>query len=100
MTVSNRDARRNRFTPEWLEGRLAPSSMSPGSGPPQEVRHEDHGGGQDNGNWEPKPIGNSSTRPTIPNGPTGPVRWQGDRFDHDRGDHDRGDDRDGGDRSP
>jgi hypothetical protein len=31
-------------------------------------------GGQDNGHWEPKPIGNSSTRPTIPTGPTGPVR--------------------------
>jgi hypothetical protein len=104
--MSNRDARKMRFTPESLEGRLAPSSMSPGSGPPAEVRHDgpgdnhpdrpdrDRGGDGDrgdNGSWEPKPIGHGSTRPMVP---SGPVRWQGnhhDRHDHDHGDHDRGD---------
>jgi hypothetical protein len=37
--MGNRTERRLRPTLEWMEGRLAPSSMSPG-GPPQEVRHD------------------------------------------------------------
>ena len=104
--MSNRDARRRRFTLEFLEGRLAPSSVSPGSGPPAEVRHDgpgdknpdrpdrDRGGDGDrgdNGSWEPKPIGHGSTRPNVP---SGPVRWHGNGNDgggHDRHDHDRND---------
>ena len=96
--MSSRDARKRRFVAETLEGRLAPSSMTPGSSPPAEVRHDgpgdnnpdrpdrDRGGRRDNGNWEPKPIGHGSTRPNVP---SGPVRWQGN--DHDGGGHDRHD---------
>ncbi len=78
--MSRRDARKRRFTPETLEGRMAPSSIGGGNGPPQDVHHDHH---EDNGNWEPKPIGHGSTRPNVP---SGPVRWQGGEH-HEHGDH-------------
>lgn len=96
--MRKRDQQKRRPVLEGLEGRLAPSSLYPGGGQ-QEVRHDGGAGGRDdgdrpdNGSWEPKPIGNSSTRPNVP-GPTGPVRWQGDEAG-DRQDHDDGND--GGD---
>ena len=107
----SRDARKNQFAPEKLEGRLAPTLLSGGIPPPAaEIRAEVHQDGPgdknpdrpdrdrggdgdrgDNGSWEPKPIGHGSTRPNVP---SGPVRWQGnghDAGDHDRHDHDRND---------
>jgi hypothetical protein len=73
----NRDRRKNRPVLEGLEWRLSPSGMGPS--PDQ----------QDAGHWEPKPIGNGSTRPSTPQGPTGPVRWDGnDRQDNDARDDD------------
>jgi hypothetical protein len=89
--MRHRNERKRRPVLDGLEGRLAPSSLSPG-GPPQDVRHDGDGGQdrdrdrngdrdrdrdrdggrQDNGSWEPKPIGHGSTRPQVP---SGPVRW-------------------------
>jgi hypothetical protein len=39
IIMYNRNEQKRRPRLEWMEGRLAPSSMSPG-GPPQEVRHD------------------------------------------------------------
>ena len=105
LNMSSRDARKNQFAPEKLEGRLAPTLFSGGIPPPAaEVRAEVHHDGpgdknpdrpdRDRGgdgshihaNWEPKPIGHGSTRPNVP---SGPVRWMGGGgHDHDGGDHD------------
>ena len=60
----NRSDRKRRPSLESMEGRLAPSTLTPGGGPPQDVQHDRH----DND------------------------RHDNDRHDHDRGDRDRGDD--------
>jgi hypothetical protein len=60
----NRSDRKRRPILESMEGRFAPSTLTPGGGPPQEVRHDRHDHD----------------------------RNDNDRNDHDRGDRDHGDD--------
>jgi hypothetical protein len=67
IAMKSRNDRKRRPVFEWMEGRLAPSSMSPG-GPPQEVRHD-----------------------RIDNDRNDNDRNDNDRNDNDRNDNDRND---------
>ena len=70
----NRSDRKRRPFLESMEGRMAPSTLTPGGGPPQDVRHDHH---DDRGDHD-----------------------RGDRDRHDRGDdrnHNRHGGNDGGD---
>jgi hypothetical protein len=74
--MRSRNERKRRPALEWMEGRLAPSSMSPG-GPPQEVRHDRN---DDDRNDHDRNDRNDRDDHD---------RNDSDRNDHDHGRHDR-----------